>query len=127
MLQMIGLLGYWSIKNPPVLSENETEINIPCKSNYTVTCKGGGPLSWTYFSIVKSTKANISESVIVEKNYTYQAILNINNASYQDVKYYYCHYKDKDYNNRNFSTPIYIFVNGKFHFFFLIKSETLIL
>ncbi|KAF2903029.1 hypothetical protein ILUMI_03161 [Ignelater luminosus] len=91
--------------SPPRIFPEDPEYIIQTNGNLTLRCEGKRPITWTPETYTeeentepKYSTITISPSKTPDSEYIYGSILTIQNASYMDTGYYYCH----EINNADF-------------------------
>lgn len=101
-----------------ILEEERAPI-IAANSNFSVTCIGDEPIKWTYFpnpqgeAIPLYSHIKTIEFESPNREPRYNSVLQIQNVSYNDVRYYYCHHKAAGYSEEGRTANFYLYVDGK--------------
>ncbi|KAF2903028.1 hypothetical protein ILUMI_03160 [Ignelater luminosus] len=104
--------------SPPRIFPEDPEYIIQTNGNLTLRCEGKRPITWTPETYTEEENAEpkystitISPSKTPDSEYIYGSILTIQNASYMDTGYFYCHDIDNaDFENEAKVSKIYVYV-----------------
>ncbi|KAF5277868.1 hypothetical protein FQA39_LY06020 [Lamprigera yunnana] len=109
---------------PRIFPENkENEYLIKSGEDFLLRCEGIEPVTWTVpdnthdesLPMLGTSTSTITHSTTPDTVYTFGSILTIQNTSYFDTGYYYCHSNTTDFEDLSRVSKVYVYVKDEEH------------